>query len=135
MARFEVDGMDELMLSMEELSALPDEILDNMLLAEADVVVRAQKTKGRAYGVHKTGMTLASIRAGRPRRKSGGKSITIAPEGTNADGNRNAEIAFINEYGKSGQRARPFIRDANEEAAEQAVSAAEVVYNRWLDSR
>lgn len=59
----------------------------------------------------------------------------------NSDGNRNAEVAFINEFGKSGkhgkkgQPARPFIRTANEAAEERATEAEEKVYNDFLNGK
>lgn len=134
MAKLEVNGFEGMELTLDEMAALPDPVLDEMLEAEAAVVIPAQKAKGLAYGVHRTGVTLASIKAGKPRRIRNGKSISVYPQGTNKDGNRNAEVAFVNEYGKKGQNARPFIRDANESAADQAVSAAENVYDEWLSS-
>lgn len=45
---------------------------------------------------------------------------------------RNGEIAFINEYGKTNQPARPAIREANEENADQAVEDAADVLDRWI---
>ena len=120
---------------MEELQDFPDDLLDEMLQAQADVIEPAQKEKGRAYGVHRTGVTLESIARGKPKKAKDGKAIYIYPEGTNADGNRNAEVAFINEFGKHGQAPRPFIRDANEEHADEAAEAAAEVYGKWLSSR
>lgn len=134
MAKLDVSGFDELELTLEEMASLPESVLDEMLDAQAAVIVTAQKAKGAAYGVRRTGMTLGSIKAGRPKRIRDGKSISIYPQGVNKDGNRNAEVAFINEYGKRGQPARPFIRDANESAAGAAVSAAEQIYDNWLKS-
>lgn len=133
MARLEVNGIENVSLGFEKLSELPDALLEDMLLAEAEVVEKAQKRKGIAYGVHLSGVTLASITHGRMQRaKGGGRVMQVYPGAKNSEGNTNAEVAFINEYGKRGQAARPFIRDANEEAAEPAVSAAEAVYDGWL---
>ncbi len=134
MAKLEVNGFEAMELTLDEMASLPDPVLDEMLGAEAEIVASAQKAKGLAYGVHRTGMTLGSIKAGNPKRTRDGKSISMYPQGTNKDGNRNAEVAFVNEYGKRGQAARPFIRDANERAADTAVSAAEKVYDEWLSS-
>lgn len=137
MARLSVDGAAELQLSHEQLAALPDTMLDSMLDAEADVVERAQKAKGEAYGVHRTGVTLASIKRGKKRRTKDGRAVEVAPQGTNARGNRNAEVAFLNEYGVPSKKIapRPFIRDANEECADEAVAAAEKVYDDYLKKK
>lgn len=137
MARLSVSGAAELQLSHEQLASLPDSVLDAMLDAEAEVVERAQKKKGEAYGVHRTGVTLASIKRGKKLKTKDGRAVNIAPQGKNARGNRNAEVAFLNEYGvpKRNIAPRPFIRDANEEAADEAVSAAEKVYDDYLNKK
>lgn len=135
MAIMTTNGLAEFAIAMEELANISDNILDEMLQAQADIIEPAQKEKGRAYGVHRTGVTLDSIDRGKPVKTRDGKAMYIYPEGTNADGNRNAEVAFINEFGKRGQAPRPFIRDANEEHAEEAAEAAAEVYGKWLSSK
>ena len=85
-------------------------------------------------GVYRTGLTLASITHDNIRKNKDGKAVNVVFKGTNKDGNRNAEVAYINEFGKKGQPARPFIRDANEECAEDIVTAEEQPYNEWLES-
>lgn len=135
MARMTTDGISQLAISLEEIREIPASVLDQMLEAEADVIEKAQKDKGKSYGVHRTGVTLGSIKRTKTSKTKDGRAIYILPMGTNADGNRNAEVAFINEYGKHGQPARPFIRDANEEKADDAVSAAAAVYDKFLSSK
>jgi len=135
MARLTSYGLDELELSMREIMEIPDNTIADMLNAKADVVLPAQKSKGRAYGVHRTGVTLNSMVKKKPRRTKNGVTIDISFKGKNADGNRNAEVAFVNEFGKRGQAPRPFIRDANEESAEKATEAAAKVYYHWIKSK
>lgn len=138
MAEIGFSGLDELMLSMEEISQIPDEVQDAMLNAQADVVTAAQKARARAYGVQDTGLVISSIKKGKPKRKNGVRVIYITPSGTRRRGKqtvRNAEIAFINEYGDRRQRARPFIRDANEACAEATTQAGFEVYDKWLKSK
>lgn len=138
MARLEVNGLSELSLSLEEMASIPEEVLDEMLNAQADVIADAQKKKARAYGVYKTGGVIASIRKGKIKRLRDGKSIMVSFQGSRQRGNistREAEIAFINEFGKRNQPARPFIRDANESAADGAIQASETVYDNWLKSK
>lgn len=138
MAEIGFSGLDELMLSMEEIAQIPDEVQDAMLNAQADVVTAAQKARARAYGVQDTGLVIFSIKKGKPKRKKGVRVIYITPSGTRRRGKqtvRNAEIAFINEYGDRRQRARPFIRDANEACAEATTQAGFEVYDKWLKSK
>ena len=48
---------------------------------------------------------------------------------------RAAEVAFVDEFGKQGQPARPFIQTANEKAADPAIDAAARVYDDFLKSK
>ena len=43
MARMELDGLDGLMDDLAALAALPDGVAEDMLNAEADVIVHAQR--------------------------------------------------------------------------------------------
>lgn len=142
MPQFEVLGYGELSAALEDLANLPDELLDEMLEAESDVVESAIKAKAAAYGVEDTGQMISSIKRGPVRRIRDGKALTISPQGSRKRGNtvtRNAEIAFINEYGKGKEKqvqpARPFMRDAVEGSADEAVQAAASVYDDYLKSK
>lgn len=132
MARLSANGIDDFSLSMAELAELPDSVIDDMLRAEAAVIEAEQRQTGEAYGVRRTGRTLASIGPGKIRRTSDGKAITVYPIGRNAKRDLTAMVAFLNEYGRKGQKPRPFIRDANEKGADKAVKAAEQVYENHL---
>lgn len=138
MASLSVDGLDDLMLSLAEIAAIPDDVAQDMLDAEAQVVVEAQIAQGMAMGVYDTGDTLRSIRRGRMKRtKEGGRAVYVTPQGVNDKGERNAAVAFMNEYGVPSRRipARPFIATANAAAVEPAVAEAEKVYDEWLKSK
>lgn len=138
MAEIGFVGLDDLMLSMEEIAQIPDDVKDEMLDAQADVVVSAQRAKARAYCVQDTGLVISSIKKGKPKWKKGVRVIYITPSGTRRRGKqtvRNAEIAFINEYGTKRQSARPFVRDANEASAEATTQAGFEVYDKWLKSK
>ena len=109
-----------------------------MLEAEARVVEEAQiyYSKTMLDGPYSTGQTAASIRRGKMKRnKDGMRQVYITPQGTNDNGERNAAVAFINEYGKRGQPARPFIATANEAAATAAAEAAAEIYDEFLRSK
>ena len=137
MARFEVNGIAGLCNDFAALAALPDSVTDEILEAEADVIVEAQqKTMLRMLkGPYSTGDTARSIRKGKVKKNKRGKYISISPQGKNRRGERHAAVAFINEYGKRGQPARPAIRTANAEAESAATEAGEKVYHAYLDSK
>ena len=138
MAEFGVTGLDELILSMQEIAQIPDDVVDDILNAQADVTVEAQKAAGRQLGVEDTGITLQKLKKGRIKLRKGQRVLYITPTGSRKRGKtrtRNAEIAFINEFGKKGQKARPFIKLGNEKSAEAATAAGFRVYDRWLKSK
>lgn len=138
MADFSFGGVDDLMLSLEEVAQIPEDVQVEMLQAQAEVVAKAQQQYGRLYRVQDTGVMLSKIKPGRPKLRKGVPVIYVTPSGSRLRGKkriRNAEIAFINEYGKKGQKARPFIRAANEASAEATTRAGLEVYDRWLKSK
>lgn len=148
MARVEFSGIDELSLSLKEVAELPDEVIDAMLDARADVVVEAQRAEARKLGTkyrnkgqkknYATGMTANSIRKGKVKVKDGQRVLYITPVGSRKRGKtvtRNAEIAFENEFGTKTIQARNFLRKANEKSADAAVAAEYEVYNRFLTEK
>ena len=141
MAEFSCNGLDDLMLSLQEIAEIPEEVQDEMLQAGADVVAQAQREKVKAYGIYDGSSprhVADTIKPGRVKLKKGQRVIYVTPTGSRRRGKsvtRNAEILFVNEYGKRGQKARPAIRDANEACAEQMVNAQMAVYDKHLRSK
>jgi len=137
MGKLTVSGLGELMSSFSQLASLPDSVLDEILNAEADVIVSAQREEtARTWrGAYATGTTSRSIKKGKPKKGKDGRAITVSPQGKNKRGTRNSEVAFINEYGKRGQPARPAIRTANSKNEAAAAEAGEKKYNSWLNSK
>ncbi len=134
-----MNGFDELIFAFDELSEMPDSVLDGMLEAGAKVVERVTRETGESYGVHRTGATLGAIGHDAPRKTADGKAVYIYPKGSTANGpnktKRNAEVAYINEYGKKNQPPRPFMRDGAERAAGEAVQQEEQKFNDYLTSK
>lgn len=141
MAEFSCNGLDNLMLSMQEIAEISEEVHDEMLRAGADVVAQAQREKVKAYGIYDGSSpkhVADVIKPGKVKLKKGQRVIYVTPAGSRRRGKsvtRNAEILFVNEYGKRGQKARPAIRDANEACAEQMVNAQMAVYDKHLRSK
>lgn len=139
MAELSTQGLDGLIDDMTALMELPDETVLEMLTAEAEVVAAAQQSEAQSMGVYATGKTAGSISYDKKFVvvKGASRAIYVSPKGTRSDGNkrRNAEVAFVNEYGKAGQPARPFINTANEKSADAAVEAAAGVYDKYLKSK
>jgi len=146
MASISVIGLDDLIPDMAALAALPDSVIDNMLSAKADVVEKRQREtiKTMLSGRHSKGVTAGSLKRGNIKRTANGRVVEIKPEGSRSDNvrigykkntRRNAEVLFVNEYGKRGQPARPAISTANNAAQAEATAKAEKVYNAFVDSK
>ena len=139
MAEFRAVGLDELALSLQEIAEIPEDVQDEMLRAQGNIVAQAQRESAQRYGIQRTGTLIRSIKPGKVKLdKHGSRVLYVTPVGSRVRGGKkttNAEIAFLNEYGTRKQRARPFMRDANERSAEAATQAAADIYYRWQDSR
>lgn len=136
MATYSVDGLSDFILSLQQIAEIPDEVQSEILNAQADIVASEIRSKGEAYGIHRTGQTLAHIRKGKVKRdRNWNRYILITFNGKNAKGTRYAEIAFVNNYGKKNQRARPFVTDARQSSEGKAGEKAADVYNDWIKSK
>lgn len=163
MANFSIDGLDELMLGFDAISDLPDDVADEMLDAEADIVLPAQRSEAEKLGMYSgydthnnsrdtsatnflpgqtesysTGDLARSIRKGKTKIKDGKRSKSIYFSGSRRRGKtriKNSEIAFFNEFGTRTINARNFVWVANEKSADAAVEAAAKVYDKYLKSK
>lgn len=133
MARIEFSGIGEMESALSDIANDIDGLADEMLNAMGDVVVPAQKKTASAMlkGPYNKGAVMASIQKSRVKRGKGGKVMFIEFVGTQ-HGESLATIAYINEYGKTNQPARPFIATANEQSETEAVEkAASVLFNHY----
>lgn len=141
MAEFSCNGLDDLMLSLQEIAEIPEDVQNAMLQAGADVVAQAQREKVKAYGIYDGSSpkhVADSIKPGKVKIKKGQRVIYVTPTGSRRRAKtvtRNAEILFVNEYGRRGQKARPAVRDANESSAEKTTAAMAAVHEKWLKSK
>ena len=147
MASFVEKGIDDLMLSFEEIAELPEQVVLEMLVAQGEVLQEAQKKKIRQLGLVDTEQLAESIKINKKLRgkKFGEQFITVYPKGTReTTGNTGAttkttnnEVGFINEFGAPNRSIKPtqWMRQANEESAEEGLNASERVYDRFLKSK
>ena len=140
MATLSVNGFDDLTISLEALIEGGEDLAQDMLEAEADIVEAKQKSVGRTMGVYdeSSGSSIHVVNKvthGKMQNKDDEYRMFVYPQGSRTRANTtstNSEIGFINEYGKTGQAARPWITTANSQCEEQALDAAEDVYNKYL---
>lgn len=129
-------GLDSLKKALKDIENIPDDVQKEMLTAQAEIIEDAQVyTAGTMLqGPYYKGGVARSVFKSKPRKKKSGYCIDIGFKGEQ-HGNRLAEIAFVNEFGKKGQPARPFIKTANELSAEPSAKAAMYVYDKWLKKK
>lgn len=107
----------------EKMTRGTDDAIRRGVNAGAKLLATYTKNYGRSMwrGPYATGTTIAALTV---EQKSNTKAV-LTYNGENRRGVRNAEVAFINEYGKRGQAARPVNRaalDDNEEAIWQRIA-------------
>ena len=77
MAEFSCNGLDDLMLSLQEIAAIPEEVQDEMLRAGADVVAQAQREKVKAYGIYDGSSPRHGRQATRTAHRTGRRGIGL----------------------------------------------------------
>lgn len=140
MARLEIEGFDELNAAFSRIADIPESVTGRALDAMAAVALPAIRRSGESLDVRDPDSAvhiLDTLTTNKPKfNKSGGyEDITFS--GTRLRGKtrtRNAEIAFINEYGKRGQPARPFIGRAMNETEKKIADAGGEVLGDWIEN-
>lgn len=129
-------GIDPLVKVLNDIANIPFDVQGEIVDAMADVVEKAQVYSAGTMlqGPYYKGDVAASITKSKVRKRKSGPYVDIEFKGE-SHGNRNAEIAFINEYGKKKQPARPFIKTANELSDKPSQEAGLAVYDQWLKSK
>lgn len=133
---FTAVGVDALAKVLNDIANIPQDVQGEIVDAMADVVVEAQVYTAATMlqGPYYQGDVASSIKKNKLRRTKSGPYVDVVFKGM-AHGNRVAEIAFVNEYGKKSQPARPFIKTANTISDEPSKKAGFAVYDDWLKSK
>jgi len=125
--------------SAEELSSSSIETQDNILVAQASIVVPEQIKNARSMLNEKgysVGITSQSVKAQSPKNIKGSRGLYITFVGSRPNGRkskRTAEVAYLNEFGISGRMSsRGFIAKANESTADECAETAADIYAAWV---
>lgn len=120
MAKCTVKLPEELLTKLSRLGSESDAIAERVLKAGSDVVLSKVKSNlsavigsGVKYDSHSTGELERSLGVSPVKiDKHGNSNVKIGFTEPRSDGESNAKIANIIEYGKSGQPAKPFLKPA-----------------------
>ena len=132
MGTFETMGIEEIAKEFEEKPQKVEKTIPGMLMAGANVLIKAHKEEAQAMGLNDTGGFIKSIKATKIKTSNRQKYVEIYPQGRSKHGNdrkgdgsnvRYATIGFVAEYGTESQAPRSYMTVANEKAREKVVEA------------
>ena len=157
MAQFDTNGLDALILDMEEIEEIDDDTMLEMLTAGGEVIREAHVEEIQSTFDTKTGKLMGSPKVF-PKFKGGSRYVLVYPEGAHhtyrarvssyvkmnwgragqlkskGGGNQtatNSEVGFVQEFGGHGNDATQWMRKANEKHADEAVDAEYSVFDAW----
>lgn len=136
MAEFNVIGFDEVEKELLKQTEDVKKAVPLMLEAGADILIEAQKNEvGRLFGVSKRakGELKRSIKKSDVYHSSIEATITVAPEGKDSKGVRNAEKGFVLNFGRSNMPAQPWMDTANEKSKDKVHAKMKEVWEELND--
>ena len=141
MAKVDIKMPEEFLMKLSRLGSKTDEIAAKALAAGGEVALA--KVKSNLQSVIGSGTKYASRAAGElasalgisPAKldKDENHNIKVGFSEPRKDGESNAKIANIIEYGKSGQPAKPFLKPARSSVRKSCVEAMKAKLEQELD--
>ena len=130
MAKVDIKMPDDFLLKISKLGSDFDPVAEKVLKAGGEVVFKRTKSnlsavigKGTKHESRSTGelekaLGVTSVRLDR----NGNHNIKIGFSEPRSDGESNAKLANILEYGKHGQPAKPFLKPARSASKSECIS-------------
>ena len=130
MAKVDIKMPDDFLLKISKLGSDFDPVAEKVLKAGGEVVFKRTKSnlsavigKGTKHESRSTGelekaLGVTSVRLDR----NGNHNIKIGFSEPRSDGESNAKLANILEYGKHGQPAKPFLKPAKSVSKSECIS-------------
>lgn len=122
---------EDFLMKVSRLNEKTDEILPRVLEAGAEVV--ESKVRSNLQSVigkdtkepsRSTGELLSSLGTSKALQdRDGNFNVKVGFAEPRSDGDSNAKIASVLEYGKSGQPAKPFLKPAKSSSKSAAINA------------
>jgi HK97 gp10 family phage protein len=130
LAKVDIKMPDEFLLKVSKLGSDFDPVAEKILKAGGEVIFKRTKSnlsavvgKGTKHESRSTGelekaLGVTSVRLDR----NGNHNIKIGFSEPRSDGESNAKLANILEYGKHGQPAKPFLKPAKSASKSECIS-------------
>lgn len=135
MAKADFKLPDEFLTKLSRLGADMDSVAEKVLEAGGEIVL--ERVRGNLSAVVGSGTKYESRSTGELVRSLGLSPVKLNREGNHdikigfseprADGESNAKLANILEYGKHGQPAKPFLKPAKTASQEACIRKMEEV--------
>ena len=141
MAKVQMKMPDDFLMKVSRLADKTDEILPKVLEAGAEVVedkvrsnLQAVIGSGTKYESRSTGELLRSLGTSPALQdKNGDLNVKVGFSEPRSDGDSNAKIATILEYGKSGQPAKPFLKPAQSSSRNACISTMKAMLDEEVE--
>lgn len=133
MARIEFGDIEALMDDLQQLGEETEEMALEIVTEQQDILYEAQQKTAESMlqGPYYAGGVKEGMTKKTPFSTGNGAEAHITFEGMQ-HGSRIGEIAFINEYGKTNQPARPFIQMAIELEDGNLGKVADKIVDKYL---
>ena len=131
MAKVDIKMPEDFLEKMSRLGTQFDSVAESVLEAGGEVVLAKVQSNlssvigsGTKYDSRSTGELARSLGLSPAKvNRDGNHDIKIGFAEPRSDGDSNAKIANILEYGKSGQPAKPFLKPARSSSRDACISA------------
>lgn len=141
MAKAQIQMPDEFLLKLSRLGNKTDEIAEKALKAGGEIILektksnlqnsigKDTKTKSRSTGALVSALGLSGVRIDR----EGNSNIKLGFDEPRKNGDSNAKIANILEYGKVGQPPKPFLKPATKAVKSAVVQKMEATLTEEIN--
>ena len=141
MAKAQIQMPDEFLLKLSRLGNKTDEIAEKALKAGGEIILEKTKSnlqnsigkdtkiKSRSTGELVSALGLSGVRIDR----DGNSNIKLGFDEPRKNGDSNAKIANILEYGKVGQPPKPFLKPATKAVKSAVVQKMEATLTEEIN--
>ena len=135
MARFDAPGLDDLIREMQRMGEDSGEVAEAMVNAAVIEIRDAWKESAENHGLRDTGAMIESIGFPAPVQNAGGILYRdVYPQGKDGKGVRNAEKAFILNYGTKRRAATYWVDEADQASGPRVQQRLEEIWGEFLET-
>ena len=143
MGKVDIKMPDEFLERISKVGSDFDSIAETVLETGGEMVLARTKSnlsavigKGTKYESRSTGELESALGMTTVKMdKQGNHNIKIGFAEPRSDGDSNAKIANIIEYGKHGQPAKPFLKPAKRASKNECITAMQNKFEEEVDKR